>query len=627
MPVTIRAGYLNVKDEHGSYIAPEVVSLTERSTAEQIEAIESAGSEQISAVEEKGEETLDSIPDDYTALSEEVADLKSALQPGKMYASREAFIADVPSGKYGDLPVNRVYAIGVYAVDAEDEPYENFLGTIVTLSSQAALSSGDVQIAIGNNSKLYYRYYTSTGGGVWRDWQEAATTTDITAAVAQLINRYADLTIVENNAGLRSSTSAFVLVKHNDSAWGDNGPCLFTESDVEYGSYIRNNGSYVVPLADQGNLPAPNANFADMLAAMKTYVGNSDLVYGNDHHMYAETCTNEIDCSTFVTAIMNGIPYQKSRYVADANTLGESVGDTLLQYDGSLGWIKLNTYNMASWFAQHKRLFEIPQSAGKSCQMLRFGDLLFGTTTEGVESERYYGIGHVGIVLGTIPGTRTVVVAEAGEFDNTTINGNESTVCKTACLEFSLANIQQYFKVFARPDYGAAKVGAEGALPQFAADGKYYFAPRFTVNAFVSTTTGALSSSNTWAATEAFYEVIPGKTITYTGAAKDENNVPYGCSCIEYDADRNFIKATTLTETACVLSENTKYVRFNFGHYGSQNAKMTLVRIDDFGAALDIGVNGLIGTMVPDPPTINGAYVLTARVIDGVASYAWESTN
>lgn len=45
----------------------------------QVQAVNQAGANQVSAVNTKGQEVLDSIPDDYSALTEEVSDLKSAL--------------------------------------------------------------------------------------------------------------------------------------------------------------------------------------------------------------------------------------------------------------------------------------------------------------------------------------------------------------------------------------------------------------------------------------------------------------------------------------------------------------------------------------------------------------------
>ena len=88
MSVTIKSANLKYKNQQGEYVG--VNSISDNSTAEQLAAIASAGSTQLStigtagwtqinAIEDKGAETLASIPDDYTTLSENVTELKSAI--------------------------------------------------------------------------------------------------------------------------------------------------------------------------------------------------------------------------------------------------------------------------------------------------------------------------------------------------------------------------------------------------------------------------------------------------------------------------------------------------------------------------------------------------------------------
>ena len=73
MPLTIKTGYLNAKDEDGVYIRNNTVA--EQTTAEQVAEIEAAGAA-----------TIASIPSDYTALSNEVVDLQSAINSLEDYA-------------------------------------------------------------------------------------------------------------------------------------------------------------------------------------------------------------------------------------------------------------------------------------------------------------------------------------------------------------------------------------------------------------------------------------------------------------------------------------------------------------------------------------------------------------
>ena len=88
MPYTLKPSKVFVKDPNSTGYLPQNV-ITEESTQEQLSQIQSAGTTQVNAIntqgnakvaaiETKGEEVLESIPDDYSALSGEVSDLKSA---------------------------------------------------------------------------------------------------------------------------------------------------------------------------------------------------------------------------------------------------------------------------------------------------------------------------------------------------------------------------------------------------------------------------------------------------------------------------------------------------------------------------------------------------------------------
>jgi len=77
MPVTIKSAAMKYKDASGAYVGIDAIS--ETTTSEQVAAITAAGAAQQTAIEAKGAETRDSIPDDYTALSDEVDSLRSAF--------------------------------------------------------------------------------------------------------------------------------------------------------------------------------------------------------------------------------------------------------------------------------------------------------------------------------------------------------------------------------------------------------------------------------------------------------------------------------------------------------------------------------------------------------------------
>ena len=79
MPVTLKAANVKYKSAiTGEYVG--VNSVSDNTTAEQIASIETAGQQQINAVVAQGQATIASIPVDYTNLSNEVTDLKSAIE-------------------------------------------------------------------------------------------------------------------------------------------------------------------------------------------------------------------------------------------------------------------------------------------------------------------------------------------------------------------------------------------------------------------------------------------------------------------------------------------------------------------------------------------------------------------
>lgn len=88
MPITIKQGLMKYKNGQNEYIGINTVGETSsaqqianinQAGATQVAAVNTAGSTQVSAVNTKGQEVLASIPSDYTALGDEVTDLKSAF--------------------------------------------------------------------------------------------------------------------------------------------------------------------------------------------------------------------------------------------------------------------------------------------------------------------------------------------------------------------------------------------------------------------------------------------------------------------------------------------------------------------------------------------------------------------
>lgn len=79
MSVYLKPGQLKIKDENGDYNGINVVAL--ESTEEYLTEIETKGTQIKAQIEAKGAATKASIPEDYTALSEEVSELNERLEP------------------------------------------------------------------------------------------------------------------------------------------------------------------------------------------------------------------------------------------------------------------------------------------------------------------------------------------------------------------------------------------------------------------------------------------------------------------------------------------------------------------------------------------------------------------
>ena len=88
MSIFIKRSDLKVKNPTtGTYQGQSL--FTENDTQTQLNRITSAGTTQVNAVNAKGQETLASIPDDYTELSNNVDDLKSALSVNDKHVVNE----------------------------------------------------------------------------------------------------------------------------------------------------------------------------------------------------------------------------------------------------------------------------------------------------------------------------------------------------------------------------------------------------------------------------------------------------------------------------------------------------------------------------------------------------------
>jgi hypothetical protein len=134
------------------------------------------------------------------------------------------------------------------------------------------------------------------------------------------IENLKDSVIVDTYEDMYETTADNVVVLHNDSPYGDNGVCFFQKTTFSDGTSQRANGTYMTPIPQQTNVRSGNAPMDSIIRCAETYLGNENLVYGNTNTLFSNTVTNEIDCSSFVQAMIEGITYENSRYVRGSNS-------------------------------------------------------------------------------------------------------------------------------------------------------------------------------------------------------------------------------------------------------------------------------------------------------------------
>lgn len=184
MPITLKKGILKYKNTNtGQYEGVDVVA--ETATSDQVEAIEDAASAEISAIEAKGAETRESIPDDYTELSDEVDELKSAIVIDENILSSETNIT-INKGIFDGLEpgfVNNdgaIYSTGTHShitipatgiksisTVVGSQPINaalvvgKFSGTYKTVmsSSQTSVEISDVVDSVAEGDLLYLNFF------------------------------------------------------------------------------------------------------------------------------------------------------------------------------------------------------------------------------------------------------------------------------------------------------------------------------------------------------------------------------------------------------------------------------------------------------------------------------------
>lgn len=459
-------------------------------------------------------------------------------------------------------------------------------------------------------------------------------TTTVGGELATIESRLDGIQIVSDRAGLADSTADKVLVLHDDSDWGTGGPCWFEKSATwsTYG-YQRSDNSYVFPVPNQAPLPEAHAPREQLVDIMQTWIGNLNLHHGDnnqfDNDLFGPRCERDssnlfcMDCSAFVCAVLLGIKYSNSRYVLGENAdniemqyMSDHIGPSKSEYMPKGG---LQTSEIAMWFAQHGRLFDIPQEEYKVRDTLKFGDILFGCNSERKPSS-YYNIEHCMFVLGT--SKDYIVVAESSSAGSLF----EPQGLKLAFLQISGTLANQYMRVFARPNYHSY-IQTPAITPYKQGTFKYnaFLLPVAQIRRLTDSTAGSsvkfgeLYTDSYSMATPDYLPIVPGSSVKYVGAEKNSANVYYNWRIHEYDETLTIIKSTTLAyyntsgstyvNSAVTLTENTKYVRFSENHYSTgpntQTARLAEIKAFkfeivppygdlDYGIEFEDGGTGLI---------------------------------
>ena len=491
---------------------------------------------------------------DAKATGDKITQLKEDLSANAlMYKTHDVSITDSKS-----LAQNKIHNINTsWYTDLATEFGGPRMGILLNLG---LVTQKHYQILLFDNGTMYQRYITASNASVG-DWMP------VQDQKYQVIDSISDMPTV---------TSDKVLVLHNDSAYGDGGPCWFeVMENVTENGYARKDGKKMCPMLDQGPLLTSDPPVEKMMGLMASYLENDALVYGNEHALFDETTTNEIDCSSFVSAVLNGISYSSSKYVT--GTLTRRMAK-IASYAPSKTSIfgHLKSGRMAQYFAEHKWLHSMP-TVYQMRNVLQFGDILFTGSGASEAENRYLKIDHVFFVLGILNNTYVIVAQCGGCPEAVTIKNNSNTVGKISTIALSSANINTYFKAFARIPY-------INEHEQTFTGNK--IKPLFIPDIYIDgDRNGELSSSAVCATSYGYISVLPNSVLTFTGKTS-HNDKELSALVAEYDGKFQYLSKTNFTTNPKTLSASTRYIRLCYSHAtGSDNA-MLLDDCDQFEATL-----------------------------------------
>ena len=380
------------------------------------------------------------------------------------------------------------------------------------------------------------------------------------ARVFDIVSR--DYDIIDSISDMSSVTKDKVLVLHNDSPYGDGGACWFEYLNyATENGYARADGGKMYPMLDQGTLFPNNAPVQKMWNIMTSYLENDSLIYGNNYTMFDTTTTNEIDCGTFVSAVLDGIPYGESKYVIAANRKMCNLAEFSPTSGSSTGYAL--SRDMAQYFGEQKWLHKMPPAYAIR-NTLKFGDILFAKDGTSASESRFLKIGHVAIVL-YAHNTR-IVVAQCGAFQSGAVDTNlSSTVGKITILLGTDESIAAYYPAFARIPYFSCEESYMDSNLCYYENGVMTLKPVMIPGCFIDETTGAISSSTKNCISANYIRVKPRTILRYTGSHVANTSA----FVAEYDENLTFISRTTFGSTPKVLESNTRYILLQYGYTDS----------------------------------------------------------
>lgn len=176
-------------------------------------------------------------------------------------------------------------------------------------TTYSALSEADMKAGTATTSRLitaarlkqaveYHAPVTSVNGNTGNVTVTVPTKTSdltndstfVTEAQLSELNGYQT---INNINDMSNVTADKVLVLHNNSDYGDGGPCWFEYLDyATEGGYARQDGGKMYPMLDQGPLLTSDPPVEKMIGLMSSYLENDALVYGNEHTLFDSNTTN-----------------------------------------------------------------------------------------------------------------------------------------------------------------------------------------------------------------------------------------------------------------------------------------------------------------------------------------------